>query len=93
MHIAQLCWNDFLNLSNYRFSKSLLPDIFSTPCTSNVDLHISGHQLRIIVILPVQLYPSPLKPLSHSHVYEPSAFVQMAFLSHLCLPSIHSSLS
>ena len=93
MHIAQVYGSDFLNLINYSLSKYLLRDTFSTPCTSNVRQHKSGHQIRIIIILPVQLYPSPLKPLSHSHVYEPSVFVQMAFLSHLCLPSIHSSLS
>ena len=91
--IAQVYGSDFLNLINYSLSKYLLRDTFSTPCTSNVRQHKSGHQIRIIIILPVQLYPSPLKPLSHSHVYEPSVFVQMAFLSHLCLPSMHSSLS
>ena len=41
---------------------------------------------------PVQLRPSPVYPVWHSHTYDPTLFVQLAFLGQRWFPS-HSSAS
>ena len=43
--------------------------------------------------LPVQLIPSPKKPALQMHLNEPAVLLQEAFLEHLCVPAVHSSIS
>ena len=44
--------------------------------------------------VPVQFFPSPRKPLLHSHLYDPGVLVQLACTLHSFLSSSeHSSLS
>ena len=43
--------------------------------------------------LPEHCVPSPAKPGLHVHVWEPKVLAQLAFLSHLCFPVLHSSIS
>jgi len=47
----------------------------------------------LFVILPVQVTPSPVKPVLQVQVKEASVFVQRALLSQLCELSVHSSTS
>ena len=43
--------------------------------------------------LPEQCEASPAKPGLHVQVWEPKVLAQLAFLSHLCVPVLHSSIS
>ena len=43
--------------------------------------------------LPEHCVPSPAKPGLHVQVWEPKVLAQLAFLSHLCVPVLHSSIS
>ena len=44
--------------------------------------------------IPVQFFPSPWKPILHVQLYDPSVFVQFAFMSHSLVDfSKHSSIS
>ena len=46
----------------------------------------------MIIYLPEHVNPVPINPFLQVHVYDPSVFVQLAFVSHRLFPS-HSMMS
>jgi len=42
---------------------------------------------------PSQVFPFPLYPLLHEHVYDPGVFAQSAFTLQVYVPEVHSLIS